>query len=437
MSTTAALLMVHQLQSLHDRGDHAGVVALANQALAQHPQEARLWDLTAASALALGMQADAEQLWRTAVDVQPDYARGHYNLGVLLHRQQRYAEAELAYRRALQLDPRNAAALENLGMLMLATGRLEQGWPLLEARCAPQLGSLRVPLPPLPQPRWQGDSLQDRALLLWCEQGYGDSIQFCRYAVQLGAMRQTLGLLRLGLAAPAPLLRLMRSLPGIDEVLSQDAIIAGTETAAHYDCWDLLMSQAGRFGTRLDTIPAELPYLHADTDAVSRWRARLRDGSDAKLHVGLVWQGRIEPPHDPRRSLPSLRTLAPLWNARRDCRFHSLQLGEAAAEIPALAAAQPIDDIAHELHDFAETAAALCALDLLICVDTAITHLAGALARPVWLLLSTHGSDWRWAGDGEHSPWYPQVLRRFRQAEPQNWQAPVQAAAQALARFGA
>ncbi|WP_168991434.1 tetratricopeptide repeat protein [Paraburkholderia sp. UYCP14C] len=353
-----------------------------------------------------GRFGESEQAFRHALEIDPGHADARNNLGTALRELNRYDEAEVMYRDVLQQHPDFADAGWNLALLLLSQGRYAEGWHHAEARyrgCS--AFDVSVPDPGFPQ--WRGEPLAGRSLAIWHEQGLGDAIQLARYAPLLKAR----GLRRLTLLCPAPLKSLMETLEGIDEVVCHDG-----EVGPH-DYWSLIMSLPLHVGTTTDNIPAHLPYLHALPDRVGHWRARLPARG---FKVGLVWRGSTDHQHDALRSLPGLLSLAPLWSVQ-GVTFVSLQKGQGEDEPAHLQTQLPTVSAAHELEDFADTAALVSQLDLVISVDTSVAHLAGALGKPCWLLLHKPWTDWRWMQDRTDSPWYPRVMRLFRQTTPGDW----------------
>jgi tetratricopeptide (TPR) repeat protein len=339
-----------------------------------------------------GALREVEPLAREAARLAPERIEVWNNLANALRDVGKFNEAEAASRQALTIDPRQGEAHYNLALTLLAAGKLEQGWPHWEARWA---GAAGVP-PRFAAPPWDGRALAEGVLFLHSEQGLGDTLQFCRYAM-MAAERA-----RVVLAVQTPLLRLLRTLPA--ELELRDIEDPAPEFVAHAPLQSLPMA----FGTSLETLPAPIPYLFADPAAVAAWRERLA-GLDGRK-VGLVWAGSPVYPSDAVRSIP-----APMMQALGGVpgvRLVSLQVGDVARP------AMDMLDFTAELGDFADTAALVAALDLVIGVDTAVIHLAGALGKPVWLLNRFSG-DWRW-GQGERSPWYPGT-RIFRQRDPGDW----------------
>jgi tetratricopeptide (TPR) repeat protein len=367
---------------------------------------------------------EAEACYRRSLALQPEVAQTHHNLGLLLHALRRYPEAEACYRRALELRPGYVSAEWNLSVLLLQRGQFEEGWRRYEIRYHPERHGGKAAVPALPYPQWQGQPLASKSLTVWPEQGYGDAIQFCRYLPLL----KRRGAARITLVCKPPLKALLEGVEGADAVV-------GLPEAARlppHDYWMLLLSAPLLCGTAPDAIPAVLPYLRPPPERLAQWEPRL--GALSGLRVGLVWKGSATNGNDAHRSLPGLADLAPLWSVP-GVSFASLQKGQGEDQAAAPPPGQPILALGSELRDFADTAAVLDRLDLLISVDTATAHLAGALGRPCWVLLPAQGTDWRWQLERGDSPWYPGAVRLFRQAEPGDWAPVVAAAAAALRDF--
>jgi len=363
---------------------------------------------------------DAEASYRRAIALQPDHAGALHNLGVTLLAMRQFAEAEVCLRRALGLRPDFAADTRcELGYLLLLLGRYGEGWELIEARCDPARRNEPVSLPRMPCPRWQGEPLSGKTIVICPEQGYGDQIQFMRYAPLLKSM----GASRVTVVSRQPLLELFRTL-GADSVLGADE--GKMEIAAH-DFWTLPVSLPHCFGASLETIPATLPYLSANEERVRYWADKLPGG----VRVGLAWQGNPEQKNDVNRSLPGLATLKPLWRVS-GVSFISLQKGAGADEAVNPPPDQPLLDLGPAIRDFADTAAIVHQLDLVISVCTSVAHLTGALGKRCWVLL-TRNADWRWLNDRPDSPWYPGVMRLFRQTADGDWSGPVAEIAEQLA----
>ncbi|MBS1191896.1 MAG: hypothetical protein H6R10_3688 [Rhodocyclaceae bacterium] len=355
-----------------------------------------------------GRPAEAEACFRRALQLRPGFAPDHNNLGNALKDQGHYEAARGEYLRARELDSGYPDAVYNLGLLQLLLGEWEAGWAGFETRCLPAMQNRanKVAAPDYGCPRWQGEDLAGKTLLIHGEQGFGDQIQFCRYARVLA--EQGVGV---RLVCRPELARLFRSLEGVE-------IHGGSNLAPrNSDCWDFAISLAHR----LDTVPATVPlsqgYLTADPAAAAAWRERLAAYPPGR-RIGLCWSGNPGFAGNPRRRVP-FGLLARLARAAPDALFVSLQKGEAAREAAA-PAGMALLDAGRDLADFVDTAALMANLDLVITVDTAVAHLAGALGRPAWVLLPWV-PDWRWLLEREDSPWYGS-LRLFRQPAPGDWE---------------
>ncbi|WP_081061735.1 tetratricopeptide repeat protein [Burkholderia territorii] len=366
--------------------------------------------------LRAGRFGEAEQAFRDALDIEPGHADARNNLGSALFQQNRHAEAELAYREVLLRHRDFAAASWNLALLLLSQGRFIEGWQYAEARCSHFLPGARLPNPGYPQ--WRGEPLAGRSLVIWSEQGLGDVIQFARYASLLKAQ----GLRRLTMLCPTPMKALMETLDGVDEV------VCDTSVVGPHDFWSFIMSLPLYVGTTIETIPARLPYLRPLSDRGRYWHDRLPARG---FKVGVVWKGSRDHQHDAERSLPGLRSLVPLWSVP-GVTFISLQKGQGEEELETWPAELPIVSAGASLNDLADTAALICHLDLVISVDTAVAHLAGALGKPCWVLLSKQWTDWRWMHDRTDSLWYPGVMKLYRQSIAGSWAEVIEGMATAL-----
>jgi Flp pilus assembly protein TadD len=348
----------------------------------------------------LGEPDKAANIVREALTLAPYSLEALFLDGFLALEARDWPHAEDRFREILRRDPTHTAAGVCEAQVRLARGDYANGWPALDRRLG--LGVLRYFQHV--GPRWTGEPVGDRAILIEAEQGFGDTIQFIRYLPQVAARAG-----RVLLRVPPTLTRLLRELPANVHLVDWEK---GTTS---YDLRIEVMSLPRIFGTTLDTVPAEIPYLAAAPADIAAWRTRLTS-SEGQLRVGLVWAGNPKHSNDANRSMP-LEFFAPLMRIA-GVRLYSLQVGPRSADLAGLAHGT-IEDLSPYLTDFAETAAALEALDLVIAVDTSVIHLAGALGRPAWLLLSTV-SEWRWMHDREDSPWYPS-LRLFRQSGYRDW----------------
>jgi Flp pilus assembly protein TadD len=366
---------------------------------------------------ALSRLDKAEPWFRQAVTREPRDPILRANHAGLLKDLGRLDEAEVAYRTALQLSPAGtrvqAMVHYNLGILLLLAGRLAEGWPEYDYRFAAGV----VPMPDYPQPLWTGDPLNGRTLLVHAEQGHGDAIQMARYLPLIAGP--------VVLQISRPLVRLLSGSAGL-----RAAGIQVVETGHPVPPFDLhcpIMSLPRVFATTLETIPRAVPYLTVDDERRGYWGRRIK--ALTGLQVGLAWAGNpTDVTMDRHRSIPldRLDALAQMQGIS----FVSLQKDVPAARLQASALGRELHDWTDELHDFAETACLIEALDLVIGVDTAVVHLAGALGRPVWLL-NRADTDWRWLLGRNDSPWYPS-LRQFRQPSAGDWDSVLLAVREAL-----
>ncbi len=367
-------------------------------AIALEPDDGELFTNRSTALSALKRYDEALAACDRAVALQPSLAQAHVNRGNVLMILTRFDEAEAAFGRALELKPDHAGAAWNKSLLLLKTGRFEQGWRLHEAR---KLTDEPVGTGFEDHPLWLGEDRKGQTVLLHWEQGLGDTLQFCRYAKRVKAA----GMKPL-LLVQAPLKAVVQTLdPGIP-------VFAEGEALPAFDAHTPLLSLPLAFGaTTLADIPAEPRYLAADPGRVAQWRARLRPTS--KPRVGIAWSGNPAHANDHNRSVP-LEALAPLLAA--DVDWTCLQKDLPDSDRQALGG---IAWFGPELGDFGDTAALIELMDLVITVDTSAAHLAGALGKPVWLLLPT-SSDWRWMTERADTPWYPD-MRLFRQAAAGDW----------------
>jgi tetratricopeptide (TPR) repeat protein len=365
----------------------------------------------------------------SAIMLAPDYADVHCNRGNLLGDLGRFDEALASFDRAIVIDPRYAQAYFSRSFVRLLLGDFENGWRDFEWRWKNEHCATSREKRTFERPLWLGDqSLHGKTIFLHSEQGLGDTIQFCRYAelvADLGA--------RVILEVPKVLWNLLQSLPGVTQ------LVAWGEPPPPFDYYCPLMSLPLALKTTLDCVPARIPYLHGSAERLRYWKDKL--GERTKPRVGLVWSGglRANQPElwavNNRRNIP-LAKLAGL--KRPDIEFYSLQKGQPAeSELSELVAKNwdgpDVKDYTSELHDFADTAALIDQLDLVISVDTSTAHLAGALGKPVWIL-NRFDTCWRWLLERPDSPWYP-TARLYRQKRPADWEGVVEKVRDDLERF--
>jgi tetratricopeptide (TPR) repeat protein len=398
------------------RGEPEECVRLATRALEMQPGHVDVLCNRGAALRRLNRGDAALADYDRALASAPNNAVAHNNRGVALAALNRHAEAIAAYERALELDPGYANARFHRALSRLVSGDFDRGWDDLEARWT---GSeTQGPARAFAEPQWTGrQELRDKTVLLYAEQGLGDTIQFCRYA----ALVRSRGA-KVLLQVHDPLKELLAQLPGVERV----AALGEPLPAFDYHC--ALLSLPRAFGTRLESIPADIPYLAAPEAHVQRWRTRL--GARTRPRIGIAWSGSMTLLNDRNRTI-ALARLAPLRAV--DATLVSLQKEVRDSDLAALESGAPILHFGAELADFRDTAALVSEMDLVISVDTAAAHLAGAMGKPVWLLLP-FSPDWRWLLDRDTSPWYP-GLRILRQPRVGDWDAVIERAAGELREF--
>jgi hypothetical protein len=372
------------------------------RALALKPGLAGAWNNCALALRDLDRLAEALASCERALAIDPGLADAHSNRGNLLRGLGRPDEALTSFRRALALRPDLPAAHYSHGQCLLLLGDLDSGWQECEWRWKDEQHANKAR--EFPQPLWLGgDALRGRTILLHAEQGLGDTLQFCRYASRVAALGA-----KVLLEVQPPLLSLLANLPDIAQLLPRGAALPD------FDSHCPLLSLPLAFGTTLDTIPADMPYLRSDPSRVSAWRERL--GAPARTRIGLAWSGSPAHGNDRNRSIPLAQMLALLDTGAE---FVSLQNEVRPADADVLTSRPDLRHFESALADFADTAALVETMDLIVTVDTSVAHLAGAMGKPVWVLLP-FDPDWRWLLARTDSPWYPSATL-FRQPRPGDW----------------
>jgi tetratricopeptide (TPR) repeat protein len=382
-------------------GKFQAAASYIESAISLRPMDSRLYGNCGEAYRRYGNMDLAFQRLQRALELDPQNAGAWCNYGSLCREIGRIDDAIAAYRKAVALDSKNANAHYNLGLALLVSGSFIEGWKEYEYRWEA--------LPHLPQrnnlqPRWSGQSLAQRTLLVSFEQGLGDILQFVRYLpifIRQGA--------RVILECPRELHRLFRCLDGIQCILPSDPPPA-------FDYHIPLLSIPAVFGATEETIPREVPYLRAPIEISHMWHKRLSEHA-ASRRIGICWAGNPHHVNDRNRSC-RLSVLAPLGRIEGAI-FYSLQKGKAAEQSRYPIANMKILDFSAELQDFADTAGLVENLDLVVTVDTAIAHLAGALGKPVWML-TPFDPDWRWLLHRSDSPWYP-TMKIIRQTSRRSW----------------
>tara|TARA_R110001592_G_scaffold161973_1_gene394869 strand:- start:13790 stop:15184 length:1395 start_codon:yes stop_codon:yes gene_type:complete len=399
-------------------GDNHAALQVLDLALAVVPDLAEARNARGVALQNLGRLDEAEAEFRYLVDALPDHPGPLANLAATLAARGEIGPAEAAFEKVLALKPGDFTASYNLGLLHLLRGDLEAGWQGFEFRDrASNVGLARTRST---KPRWQGGTEPDKTLLVHAEQGLGDNIQFVRF---LPMAAERVG--RVILEMPGPLTGLFSRFPSVDQ------IIPGDGPLPDHDFHIPIMSLPAVLRIAGDEIPWPGPYVAADADATRRWRERIEQRAPGMVHVGLIWSGNPAHKRDAERSVP-LSLLEPLLKVPGVC-FHSLQIGAAAGQIPHTAFSGPLKLLFRRAYPFTEVAAAIAALDLVIGVDTALAHLAGAMDRPVWTMI-TRVPDWRWMLERSDTPWYPN-MRLFRQPTAGDWPSVVENVAVRLKEF--
>jgi Flp pilus assembly protein TadD len=396
-------------------------VASYREALKLKPVYPEAHNNLAGTLAMVGNLDEAIAEYQIAVEQNPNYAEAWDNLGSTLRLARRNDESMAAHNKAIELKPDFAYAHFNRGTLYLATGEFQKGWEDLEWRWkCPTFGH---PQRDFGKPMWAGEDLHGKTILFHSEQGLGDVLQFVRYASILADRGA-----RVIVEAQEELYSLLPDVPGVSVAFKRG------EQLPEFDYHIPMMSVPRVVQTTLETIPADMPYILPPAMAHENWRTITRQDARAegqkKLRVGLAWAGNPKNLIDRRRSIP-LSMLAPL-GAAPNVRFYSLQVGPAAAQTAS--SSFPIIDHSAKLTDFVETAGLIANMDLVICVETAVAHLAGAMNQKTWLLMY-EPPDWRWMFDREDSPWYPSI-RIFRQKTPRNWEDPINEIAEKLRELG-
>jgi tetratricopeptide (TPR) repeat protein len=402
---------------LKDLGRTEEALASYDAAIAAHGDHAEAHSHRGALLQKLGRRDEAMAAYQRAIAIRPDYAEAYFNRGTLQRELMHWREALADYDRSLALRPDFADAHYNKSLTLLVLGNHAEGWPLWEWRWANAarlgLGEPRR----FRQPQWLGqESVAGKRLLLWCEQGLGDTLQFCRYA-ELVAARGA----QVTLEVQAPLCGLLATLPGVQKVVPHGGALPD------FDLHCSLMSLPAAFGTTQSTIPARVGYLRSDPALAAFWRQRL--GPRSRPRIGLVWSGSSAYANDVNRSVPLADWIA--W-LPREFDYFCLQRDIRAADLRTLAANPWIATCEEEYAGFDYTAALIGELDLVASVDTSIVHLAAGLGQHTWLL-QAYNPDWRWMLEREDSPWYP-TLRLFRQPAAGDWRSVYQRIAEELRR---
>ncbi|WP_094603230.1 Beta-barrel assembly-enhancing protease [Sporomusa silvacetica DSM 10669] len=407
--------------ALKEQGLTEDAIQCFQQGAAFCPGNAQLWFNLGTVLFELQRLSEAVEALKQAIALKPDFAGAYNNLGYALQSQGKVEDAIAAFDCAIALNPTNPGVHNNRAQAILLSGKLARGFAEYEWRT--KLNELRHFYEWFEdKPRWQGENFAGKRLLVYDEQGCGDAIQFSRY---LPLVKARAGIVQF--STKQPLLRLFANFPGVDELVEHtEAGISRTQS----DLAVPLMSLPHILGTTLPTIPANIPYLTADRRSIDIWRSKMNcAGTD--LRVGLVWAGNPANVSGQIRTC-GLQAMSPLA-CIPSVTFYSLQKGEAAQAAHTPPSGMRLIDLTDDIVDFADTAALIMNLDLVVSVDTAAAHLAGALGKPVWTLLPA-ANEWRWLLARNDTPWYP-TMRLFRQTAPGDWGGVMTAVAQELRKW--
>lgn len=401
--TDAVLALGH---CFHIQGKYDQALAIYDKLLTASPLLFAAWSNRGNSLLEMCRYEEAAASYLRALEIFPGVHNTRVALATCYQALGRAEEALAACKTVLASDPENAEAHWNHSLLLLLNGEYQEGWQEYEWRWKKQ--NFTSPIRNFPQPLWQGENPDGRTILVHAEQGFGDTLQFSRYVPLVAALGA-----HIIFECHPPLAELMKSLVGNIDVVRMG------EKSPPFDLHVPLLGLPLIFKTDLDTIPASVPYLAAPADRLL-WRHLVPD--ESRMKIGLCWAGKEYP--DPRRSCPAA-LLAPLQGIE-GISWYSLQVGW--KKILPL----PMKDLTCHIHDFSDTAALISRLDLVITIDTSVAHVAGALGKPVYLMLP-YAADWRWLINRDDSPWYPTV-KIFRQSNQNSWQDVVHRVACCLSK---
>lgn len=348
--------------------------------------------------------------YENALSHEPGHSDARYGLSSVLAQIKRYEPAEFHLRYLIKHNPADTRSTTALGMILMSQGQYEEGWLLYRGRYAKNNIYRFVNLPAFEKPYWQGEDLCGKSIMVHREQGFGDELQFSRFASRL---KREKGAAAVWLVCRDSLSSLMRQLPDIDGVIDQQL----HNTIPAFDYWVMLLDLPFYFAQSDAPFAPTPPYFHAQPEDIQRWLLPPRPENG--LRVGLVWRGSVGHAKDRFRSLPGLETLLPLFTVPNIV-WVSLQKGAGEEE-----ALQPPEDmellaLGHKLQCYGDTAAVIAQLDVVITVDTSVAHLAGAMNRPCWTLLSSVCTDWRWREGEDTTQWYPS-MRLFHYDDNQGW----------------
>jgi FKBP-type peptidyl-prolyl cis-trans isomerase 2/TolA-binding protein len=358
---------------------------------------------------------DAMASFQKSIELKPDFAEAYSNIGNVYHNKLMLDEAINMYKKAIDIDPNYTDAHWNLAISYLLKGELEQGWKEYEWRWKTD----EFHRPSFPKPIWNGEPIHGKKLLIITEQGLGDALQFLRYIPLIYKKG-----VKIIFTCSEELIPLIKNHEEISEIIPRNSIVP------EFDYYCSLLSLPLIFNTTINNIPQNIPYINATKKSIKYWHNKLSNNQN-KMKIGIVWAGNPKHKMDKKRSIP-LKTYYPLFDLK-GVAFYSLQKGKGSEQVDDESKKMGLIDLTNEINDFSDTAGFIMNLDLVITVDTAVAHLAGALGRPVWVLIP-YIPDWRWMLNREDSPWYP-TMRLFRQSSRGDWETVVIKIRQELERL--
>ncbi len=430
--------------ALKDMGKFEEAIACYEKTVKIKPDYAEAWFNMGNTCHDMNEPNNAASCFQKALEIKPDYAEAYFNMGNVYHELDRISEAINCYRKVLQLKPEYTDAYDNMGkayqdmgkleaalscyentlriepenadahfdrsLVLLLNGNFKKGWQEYEWRFLRSEWKRTYPYH-FNKPHWDGSSFSGKRLFIHSEQGLGDTIHFIRYLPMVKSLGGAVIF-----EAKKPLLNLFQDFPGIDELLEWSSV---KKADTKFDFYLPLLSIPYIFGTTKQTIQAKVPYIYADPGAIEYWRDYMKEPG---FKVGLVWAGSPTNNDDRNRSC-ELKNFFPLSQIP-EVQLYGLQKGADAAQVNGLPENMTVTNLGEKFKDFSDTAGVIENLDLVISVDTATAHLAGAMGKPIWTLLP-FAPDWRWMLNRETTPWYP-TMRLFRQPNRGNWEAVFQ-----------
>ncbi len=429
--------------ALKDLGEFEAAVVSIQLALSLNPDHVEALNNLGVCFRSMGKFEEAVATLKKAVELKPDYAEAHNNLGSALRNIGKLDEALASFHNAQKFKPQYVEAFNNLGLILRDKGKLDDaiacynnglnidpenidvkwnksialllkgdynhGWPEYETRFARRGSTAKI----FPKPRWDGSPFKGKTVFVHAEQGYGDTFQFARFLPLIKDLGGSVVFeCQKGLAP------LLNTIKGFDKIVEKND---GFASSNEFDMHAPLLSLPGLLNVSLDNLPSKTPYIFTDSELTSQWHARLNSNAEGTFKVGIAWTGNPQHENDFNRSCP-LSVFKPLSEIKGLTLF-SLQKNETPSKINEDFQTGKIIDLADDLNSFSDTASVIANLDLVVAVDTAVVHLAGAMGKETWTLLP-FSPDWRWLLNRNDSPWYPQ-MQLFRQPNLGDWETVI------------